>query len=564
MTIKQRIQTDLERGIEKAGFDVGTDIGITWTSDEQFGDYTTSWALQSGKMLGEIPMRMAARVVAILGDSEIYEKPELVEPGFINFRLRNSFLGNHLRLVLAEDQKFGSSSQYKGKKAILEFSSPNVAKPLTIGHLRNINIGQSLQRMLPFLGYQTISEDHIGDWGTQFGKLMWAYKMWGQQIDNPTVNDLFSLYVRFHDEAKSKPFMEVEARQEFLKLEQGDKKNRLLWKKLVDVGMVEFERLYREFGIKFEVTRGESFYEKYLAAIVEEALKSGVAKKDSDGSVVIPLGDRTPFLILKSDGATLYNTRDLATVQYRLQTMSPDVIIYVVGAEQSFYMKQLFEAVTKLGWLRGVVLVHVDYGLTRLGSGKMSSRSGNVITAEELLTTAKECSRKVYEEKNPGKTANPKLVRDIAMGAIKWNDLKVTRSSEVVFDWDRVFSAEGNTGPYIQYSYARTQSLLKKSSKQEWLSFDYSSLDQDKEHTILRTLVKFPELVEESVRTYAPHLICTYAFSLAQDFSRFYESVQVLSSEESKKKARLALVAAVGITLRNCLYLLGIPSPERL
>lgn len=563
MTIKQRIQSDLEKAITKAGFEPGVEALVAWTSDEKYGDYTSSWALQRGKMLGEMPMRMAQQVAESFLESELYEKPELVEPGFINFRLKSSFLESHLRLILAEDKKFGSSSEHKGEKVILEFSSPNVAKPLSIGHLRNINIGQALQRMFLFVGYQTISEDHIGDWGTQFGKLMWAYKMWGQKIDNPTVNDLFSLYVRFHEEAKSKPFMEVEARQEFLKLEQGDKENRALWEKLVGIGMADFERLYKEFGIKFDLIRGESFYEKDLPGIIDEALKSGIAKKDADGSVVIPVEWETPFLVLKSDGATLYNTRDLATVKARLQ-MNPNKILYVVAAEQSFYMKQLFEAVERLGWAKGVELAHVVYGLTRLESGKMSSRTGNVVTAEELLSTAQERAQRVFDEKNPGKSASTKLIREIAIGAIKWNDLKITRTSEVVFDWDRVFSTDGNTGPYVQYSYARTQSILRKSEKENWKAFSLGHLHGEKELLLLRMLAKFPELVEEAVRTYSPHLICQYVFSLAQEFSKFYESVPVLSSEESLRRARICLVAAVGISIHNSLALLAIPTPERL
>jgi arginyl-tRNA synthetase len=561
MSIGNFIQSDLEEAVGKAGF--SGEVRIVSTTGERYGDYTTSWALQQSKVLGKSPTDLAVRVINSIPDSDIYEPPELVTPGFINFRLKKGFLGKHLKLVLAEGDRFGSSNSFKGKRALVEYSSPNIAKPMHVGHLRNTNIGQAILNTLSFVGYETISDNHLGDWGTQFGRMLWAYKMWGHRVRNPSVQDLLNLYVRFHEEAKTNSHLLIEANEEFMKLEQGDKENRSLWEQFTKISLNEFNRIYDDLGAKFDYSHGESFYEKDFANVADELVKSGVAIRDPDGSIVAKFEDMPPLVMRKSDGATLYAIRDLATAKYRRENFDPDLVVLVVAVEQSLYWRQLFEIMNRANWMGKAEYVHASYGLTRLKGGKMSTRAGDVVSAEELIKEAKVRAEELIVQKRSGSRASSKLIRDIAIGSIKWADLKIGRDSGVVFDWETAFSMDGNSGPYIQYSFARTQSILRKTPKSDERVYDTSLLVEDDEMLLLRMLTKFPEVVEGSARSLAPQMLCQYAFSLAQQFSRFYENIPVLSSERKVKTVRLALVAAVGITLRNSLSLLGIPTPDR-
>lgn len=562
MSIRDLIQSDVNKALASAG--LPGEVRIVSTSEPKFGDYTTSWALQQSRILGKSPHELATTLIEALAESEVYEKPELVEPGFINFRLSKAFLVKHLSLVLAEGSRFGSASTYKGKKALVEYSSPNVAKPMHVGHLRNTNIGQSLINILSFVGYETISDNHLGDWGTQFGRMLWAYKMWGHSITDPNVDDLVKLYVRFHEEAKTKPHLLVEAKEEFLRLEKGDKENVALWKRFTDISTTEFDRIYRDLGAKFDHSYGESAYKKEFDKVTKELVGAGVVTRDPDGSVVAKFDEMPPLVLIKSDGATLYGVRDLATAKFRRDKFNPDLVLLVVAVEQTLYWEQVFELLRKMGWMGKANYVHVSYGLTRLMDGKMSTRTGDIVAAADLLNEAKARAEKLLAEKNPGKNPDGSLVRAIAAGSIKWADLKIARESGVAFDWDRVFSLDGNSGPYMQYSYARTQSILKKAPKDDLRGFDAELLTDGLEQSLLRMLAKFPEIVEESASTFSPHIIAHYSFSLAQEFSRFYETTPVLSSEGALKRSRLALVAAVGQTIKNSLHLLSIPTPEKI
>lgn len=565
MNIRQVIQSDIEESVKKSGFDLSVSVGVTYPAESSFGDYTSNWPLQVSGLLKQKPLEVAKKIQMGMAESEVYLPPEIAAPGFLNFHLKPEFLANHLKLVLAEGERFGSSTLGKDQRVLIEYSSPNIAKPMHVGHLRNTNLGQALVTILRFLGLEVITDNHLGDWGTQFGKLLYAYKNWGKDLANPATDDLLKLYVRFHDEAQNKPELEAKARQEFLHLEQGDKENRALWQKFREISLADFDRLYRELGVSFDHIQGESFYEKDLAKVVDQALESKVATRDPDNSVIVPLEGMPPLLILKSDGATLYGTRDLAAAKYRIEKFGLNKLIILTGVEQSLYFKQVFAAVKKLGWNKGAELTHLTYGLTRLSEGKLSTRSGDTIPAREIIDQAKERATKVVREKDQSTQPDEDLVRDLALGAIKWNDLKISRESEVIFDWQQVFNFEGNSGPYMQYSYARTQNILAKAAPDEkTVGFDPTKLSQEEEKIILRQLVHFPEVVEEAAREFQPHVLCRYAFELAQNFSRFYESHQVLSADSEVRKARLGLVSAVGSTLKISLKLLGINTPSRL
>jgi len=565
MGIKGLIEKDISEAVQKAGLLSDRPVVVEYATDYKFGDYTTTWPLQVARDLDHSSLEIAKKVQEGIKKSEVYEHPEIVEPGFLNFHLKPEFLGKHLKLAVAEDRKFGSSTTGKGQVVLIEYSSPNIAKPMHIGHLRNTNIGQSLVELFRFTGHKVTSDNHIGDWGTQFGKLLYAYKTWGEGLSNPTITDLLELYVRFHKEAEANPELDQAARDEFRKLEQGDNQNRNLWQKFKDSSSLEFRRVYKLLHVEFDMEYGESFYEGEVGKVVDWVLQSGVGKKDPDGSVVIPLEGMPPFLILKSDGATLYGSRDLATAKYRIQKYHPTKVVYVVGAEQSLYFSQLFASLDKLGWSKGVDWVHVSYGLTRLPEGKMSTRSGELVAATEIIAEAESRAQRVLEEKNSKLTNSKDLAREIAVGAIKWADLKVSRESEVVFDWERVFSLEGNSGPYLQYTYARTQNILSKASAVDKSpDFKTELLSDPLEVVILRQLVRFPEVVEASVKHYSPHFVATFGFELAQNFSRFYETIPVLTAPTDLRQARLGLVKAVGIAIRNSLSLLAITAPEKI
>ena len=565
MNIREVIHSDIEESIKNSNLELVAPIQVLNSSDPSFGDYTSNWPLQAAHYLKQSPLEIAKKIEANFIKSEILETPKVAEPGFLNFHLKPDFLAKHLRLVVAEGDKFGSGDLGRGKKVVVEFSSPNIAKPMHVGHLRNTNIGQAIANILSYNGYQTITDNHIGDWGTQFGKLLYAYKSWGRETSNPSIKDLLKLYIRFHSEAVSSNELEDLARREFKKLEEGDRENRELWERFRQTSLFEFDRIYQDLGVKFTYQHGESFYEKDLPKIISQILASGIGQRDSDGSVIIPLEGLPPFLILKSDGATLYGTRDLSTAKYRIENIKPSQILYVIGSEQSLYMQQLFVSLKKLGWGEGIIWKHLSYGLTRLPQGKMSTRSGDLITAEEILAEAYDLAEGVIKNKDAQSKPDKNLIKAVAVGALKWNDLKVARESEVIFNWEHLFSVEGNTGPYIQYSYARTQNILAKASSSDKTSyFDSTALIHPTEVAILRQLVHFPEVVQDAGNAYAPHLICQFAFELAQNFSRFYEAVPVLASEPAERSPRLGLVAAVGSTLAVSLKLLGISAPPRL
>lgn len=565
MNIREVICSDIEESIKNSNLEFIVPVQVLTAADPSFGDYTSNWPLQAAHQLKQSPMDIARKIEANFIKSEVYDTPQIAEPGFLNFHLKPDFLAKHLRLVIAEGERFGSGGLGRGERVLVEYSSPNIAKPMHVGHLRNTNLGQAIANILSYNGYQTITDNHIGDWGTQFGKLLYAYKSWGQDLTNPSIKDLVGLYVRFHTESALNPELDLLAQQEFKKLEDGDHKNRELWEKFRQTSLSEFDRVYHDLGVKFTYQYGESFYEKDLPKIVSQILSSGVGQRDADGSVIIPLEGMNPFLILKSDGATLYGTRDLATAKYRIENIKPSQVLYVIGSEQTLYMQQLFASLERLGWGGGTEWKHLSYGLTRLPQGKMSTRSGEMVTADEILTEAYRRAEEIIKSKDGPSQPDKSLVKAVSIGALKWNDLRVSRESEVIFNWDYLFSVEGDTGPYIQYSYARTQNILAKaSSSDKTSSFDSTTLTHPAELTILRQLIHFPEVVQEAGKSYAPHLLCHFAFELAQNFSRFYEAVPVLASEPVTRLPRLGLVTAVGSTLGISLKLLGISVPARL
>ena len=551
------------------------EIKIEHPETSVHGDYTSNIAMQVARIIKKPPVQVGELIVNSLPKktaNSLFEKIEVVNPGFINFFLSKNLLLEELKKILKEKKNYGSSDIGKGKKIVIDYSSPNIAKPFGIGHLRSTIIGQAIYNLYQFLGYKVIGDNHLGDWGTQFGKLICAIKKWGDEkkIAKNPIYELNILYVKFHKEAEKNPDLEEEARLWFKKLEKGDKEARRIWKKCVKWSLKEFDKIYNLLGIKIDIALGESFYQSKLKGIVKKALDKKIAIH-SRGAIIIPFPKDVlpPLMIQKSDGATLYSTRDLATIQYRLERFKPTKIIYEIGADQTLYLKQLFFAAELLGLGKKEDYFHVSHGMMRLASGRMRTRAGNTIFLEEVLEEAIKKSAKVMNEKKSklSKKEKDKVAKIIGVGAVKYNDLSHHYSKDIIFDWKRILNLKGNSGPYLQYTFARACSVLRKSktSKQGISKLKEFNLKEDQEIKLLKQLLYFPEIVEKAAETYSPNLLSTYLFKLAQNFNLFYELMPILKAKDEKtKKVRLALVFATSQIIKNGLKLLGIETLERM
>lgn len=536
-------------------------IQLEFPERGEFGDYSTNVALQTKD---KNPRKTAQEIVEKFQKDkkllEIVEKIEIAGPGFINFYLRKDFLLKNLSGI---GESYGKIKTDPARKVIVEHSSPNIAKPFTIGHLRSTIIGDALANILEYSGWTVYRDNHLGDWGTQFGKQIYAIKTWGNEAEieksAEPIKKLVELYVKFHEEAEKNPELEAEGRKWFKKLEDGDPEARELWQKCVAWSLKEFSELYKRLGIKFTENRGvgygESFFEDKMKPIIAE-LEEKHLLKESQGAKLIffPKDKYPPLMIIKSDGATLYATRDLATDKFRLNHYGKDVVVInEVGIEQSLYWQQIFEAESLLGWYKKGQRIHVGHGHFRFKEGKMSTRKGNVIWMEDVLKEAVERAKKLGSETND-------LADKVAIGAIKWNDLKRDPKQDIIFDWDEVLNMQGNSGPYLQYTFARTQSVITKAGG---VKSGKENQDLNKEElNILRTLIKFPEIVAQAAETYSPNIICNYLYDLAQKFNTFYNADKIIGSDN--EALRLKLTKAVGVVLKNGLKLLGIEAPERM
>ena len=578
---KVKIYSILEKVAVEMGVQ-GLSFLVEKPKDATHGDFSSNIALVLAKELKKNPLELAQEVVKKIGSTE-FDKIEAVTPGFINFYLSKEYLLTELKKALEQKEKFGSKPQNPNKKVVVEYSSPNIAKPFTVGHLRSTIIGDVIANLLAANGWKVYKDNHLGDWGTQFGKQIYAIKTWGseEKIDvsgNP-VKDLVDLYVKFHEEAEKNPELEDKAREWFKKLEDGDPEARRLWRKCVDWSLKEFERIYEKLGVEFTENNGlgfgESYFEDKLKDIVED-LEREKLLKESEGAKLIffPQDKFSPLMIIKKDGATLYATRDLATDKFRLKEYGKDiVIINEVGIEQSLYFKQLFEAEKMLGWFKEGQRIHKKHGHYRFKDEKMSTRKGNTIWLEDVLKMAVEKAGDIamsvgIDEKNKikashivgGQSKREEITQEVAIGALKWNDLKRDSQQDIVFDWDDILNMQGDSGPYMQYTYARTQSIWQKSGQKTKLE-NVKDLNPE-ELALLRTLSTFPEIVASSAEAFSPNVLCNYLFDLAQKFNLFYQKHKIIGSDQ--EAFRLALTLGVGQVIKNGLNLLGISAPEHM
>ena len=577
---------------------VNAEVKLEHPAEEEHGDYSSNIAMTMfGNFKFEIlnlklnsPLEFAKAIVEQLEKNEelkdYIEKIEVAQPGFINFWLSKDALCQEMSLVLEKGERYGSSDLGKGKTMVIDYSAPNVAKPFGIGHLRSTIIGQALYNLYNFLGWQTIGDNHLGDWGTQFGTLL--YQITDKNLDPDTldIEKLQELYVEFNTKAQKNPDLKEEARLWFKKLEDGDVQARDIWKKVKDTSLQEYGRIYKLLGVEIDFAHGESFYEKMLDGIIEEYEQKGIAAEDQGALVIhFPNEEMTPAILRKSDGASTYLTRDLATIEYRQNEWKPDLIAYEVGAEQSLHFQQVFTAYRLLHPEDTTKFVHIKHGLYLSPSGKkFSTRRGDIVRLEEVLEEAIERAQKLAH----GEDGQAKAV---GIGAIKYFDLSHHPESNIIFDWEKMFVLEGNSAPYLQYTYARTESVLGKSGDQvirkpgDQETWQPENLEPE-ELNVLKWIYRFPEVVEEAALNFAPNTVCTYLFELAQRYNTFYNKHRILGNQvigESGNQVagepggrgtrqpdnptqafRLALTLATGIILKTGLHLLGIQAPARM
>ena len=565
------------------------DIHLEHPQDPEHGDYSSNIAMTLAGKLGKSPMEIADDVLAQftcpapngagvarqkkreLKFANTVARVEAAGPGFINFWLSEGWLSKELGEVIKEGERYGSSNVGRGKTIIVDYSSPNIAKPFGIGHLRSTIIGQALYNLYKFQGYKVIGDNHLGDWGTQFGRLIYAIKAWGdeERIAEDPIKRLTELYVKFHREAGKDPALEDEGRAWFRRLEGGDKEARRIWRMCVGWSLVEFDRIYKLLGVEIDMALGESFYELMLQDVIDEAVSRKGVAVESKGALVIKFPDDTlpPAIIRKSDGATIYMTRDLATIKYRLQEFKPFKIVYETGVDHALHFKQLFWAAELLGWGSRQDYVHVGHGMMRLKTGRMRTRTGDTILLEEVLGDAVSRAKGVVKEKNPVlDESEAKVVAEaVGIGAVKYNDLSQHYATDVVFDWDKMLNLKGNSGPYLQYTYARCRSVLARAGGNLPSEIGSKVVFGVEGEYILRTIYKFPEIVSEAAETYSPNLICNFLFDLAQKYNLFYNRCPILAAETNElKEFRLMLTAATAQVLKNGLTLLGIEVLERM
>lgn len=541
-------------------------FGVEATENPDFGDYSSNIAL-SHKPPREFAEKEVEKLKKDKKLAELVEKIEIAGPGFINFWLKKDLLVSNLIQIASEKENYGTSDSGKAKLAIVEYSSPNIAKPFGVGHLRSTVIGDVIANLMEATGYQIMRDNHLGDWGTQFGKMIYAIKTWGDEKEiadsESPVGELVKLYVKFHEASLKDDSLEDAARAWFKKLEDGDAEARRIWQECVDWSWIEFNKVYELLGIKFSKDfnngrgLGESFFETRMAPVIKELESKKLLKVGEGGAKLVFFANDKypPAMILKKDGATLYHTRDLATDKYRLEKYKPDLIINEVGSEQSLYFQQLFEIEKILGWFKEGTRVHVGHGMFLMDGKKMSTRAGKTIELREVLTEAVERAKKLGSE-------DEKTAKQVGIGAIKYFDLLHQPLTNINFDWDSMFALEGNSGPYLQYTVARTNSVIAK-AKTPIINKQLAIKDLGTEEAaVLRTLIHFPEVITSAASSYSPNLLCNYLYDLAQKFNSFYNKDKIIGSEN--ETFRLALTSAVGQVLKNGLKLLGIESPDRM
>lgn len=485
--------------------------------------------------------------------------------GFVNFTFEDEYVQRLLVDTIAKRRgRVGHSAVGAGKKLVIDFSSPNVAKPMHIGHLRASVIGQAIVNLAKAQGYEVIGLNHLGDWGVQFGKLAWAYREWGHEypFQEKPFESLFNLYVRFHEEAEKNPELEAKGSLVFKQLEDGDEKIKELWQLFVDISLKDYQRIWDSLGIKHELVRGESFYNDRMKP-VEKLLEQKGLLEESDGAMVVRLEDEgmPPCLIRKSDGASLYATRDLASALYRMQELRADLNLYVVGVDQTLHFRQVFAVLRKMGYAWVDQCHHIAFGMYRFKDARISTRKGNAIFLEDVLSKAVELVREIIAKKNPDLPKAAEVARQVGYGAVIFNDLVNDRVKNVDFDWDRALDFEGDSGPYVQYCGVRCLSLMRKYGKP--IATDFATtLTSNEERELLRVLLTYEDTLKNAFANFKPHLLAGYLIDVCHRYGQFYTKCRILGEAPEVESARMTLVGLTHSVLEEGLRTLGIALPE--
>ncbi len=568
---------------------VPAELPVVRAGKPEFGDLQVSACLQLGKQLKRPPRELAEAVARALGGHEALAKVEVAGPGFVNLHLADAWIARRTAARLG-DPRLGLRAVGDGQRVVIDFSAPNVAKPMHIGHIRSTIIGDALRRVLAALGYDVIADNHIGDWGTQFGKLIVAYRRWldADNYAKDPVAELLRLYVKFVAEEKRErgtgtgtgtgaddeeeaagpaPPILVEARNELVKLQQGDAENRALWRKFIDDSRHAFEETYQRLGVRFDYWLGESSYNDLLPTVVEELRRRRIAVESRGAWVVLFDEEKEklpPFIVQKSDGGFNYATTDVATMAVRVGLFGADRIMIVTDERQQLHFRQLFAVARRMGVK--IPLEHVWFGLMRMAEGTIKTREGNVIHLAELLDEAERRATAAAGEHSPELTEAERreVGRVVGLGAVKYNDLSKDRQTLVTFSWDKALALDGNTAPYLQYAYARIRSILRKGGEEAREGVEIA-LGLPVERDLAKRILGYPEAVEAVGRTARPHLLCDYLYELAGAFSAFYQAAPVLKAETpSLRASRIALTELTARVLRDGLGLLGIAVLDRM
>lgn len=569
LLVNQKLSNIFQKTVQSlyTGKAIG-EVSITPVNNEKFGDYQCNFAMMNSKIIGKNPRIIAEEIQQNLIENDVIEKLEIAGPGFINIFLKESFLDSYIQKIGKEKYDF-SFLNLKGD-VIVDFSSPNIAKRMHIGHLRSTIIGDAVCRIYRYLGYHVIGDNHIGDWGTQFGKLIVGYHKWLDQkaYEKNPIEELERIYLKFSQEAEGHPELEDEARHELKKLQDGEEENSNLWKEFLQVSLEEYGKLYKRLDVHFDTFYGESFYHSIMPEVVKELVEKGIAREDDGAKVVFfPEEDKLfPCIVQKKDGTFLYTTSDIATIKFRSNTYDVNHLVYLTDERQQDHFKQVFRITDMLGW--NIEKYHVWFGIMRFGNETLSTRKGNVIHLEELLDEGKERAYEVVQQKNPSLSEEEKqhIAEVVGIGAIKYADLSQNRQSPITFEWDKILSFEGNTAPYLQYSYARIQSILNKAKELgKEIQENAKIILQDKhERSLAAYMTVFPLSILKAAESYKPNLIADYLYDLCKKINSFYNNCPILNQEDKILQSRLCLAKKAGILIQEGLGLLGIKTLDRM
>ena len=574
MLLKELLKKDITETVHLLWQDALADDAIEVTAPrmKEHGDYASNVAMKLTKLVNKAPMDIATEVACILTKKEYVEKAEAVAPGFINIKFKEIFLLQELQ----RDEYVSPMKKHAGELIVLEYGSLNMGKPATIGHLLNMVHGEAMKRILRWYGFDVHAVDHVGDWGTQFGKLLYAMETWGDEtkIKAHPIDELVKLYVHFHDEAEKDPTLEDKGREYAKRLEDGDPELKKKWRWMITMNMEENMKLYEELDVSFDSQKGESEYIPMIPHMVELLLEKGIAEKNEDGSVAVVFEKHNinlpSCLILKKDGSSLYHARDIATAHFRQEAFHPKKIIHVVAEEQNLYFRQLFAILNLLGWSKETEWIHMSYGLFSLKEGKISTRKGRVIYAEEVVKEGRERAMQILKERGVGKDPEidiHELCETIALGSIFYANLSQNRSTSQIFDWNKALSFEGNSAPYLQYVYARASSVMRKAKDENASGGTWNSTLhlEDKEREVVLKILQFNEAVETSIPDLRSNFLAQYLYELSATFNAFYTQCAILHNDNMEVQAfRLYLVEKTREVMKKGLDLLNIKVPEKM